>query len=115
MGPHSAMWAPAMLQLVWPHRPHSDMSARADTSYLADTKLLFLDPLEQKYATTTGLIRVQLPFDWAEFVADWFAMGPSRPYLFSLMDEIPSTAVLDSVFNSFIKRFLSRYIQLYDC
>ena len=65
-----------MLQLVWPHWPHLVMSTRADTLYLADTKFLFLDPLEQKRETTTGLIRPQLPPDWAEFVVDWFIMGP---------------------------------------
>ena len=86
------------------------MSTRVDTSYLADTKFLFLDPWEQKHETTTGLIRVQFPPDWVELVADWFAMGPSRPYLFSLMDEIPSTAMFDSVFDSFIKWFSARYI-----
>ena len=36
----------AMFQLVWPHRPHSVLSVRADTSYMADSTFLFLDPAE---------------------------------------------------------------------
>ena len=50
---------------------------------------------------TTGLIQVQLPPDWAELVADLFVMGPSCPYLFSLTEEITSTAVFDSIFLAF--------------
>ena len=41
----------------------------------------------------TSLIRIQLPSDWAEFVAHWFAMGLAWFYLFRLIDEIPSTAI----------------------
>ena len=59
-----------MLQLMWLHWLHSVMSAHADALYLADTKFSFLDPLEQKRATTAGLIRVQLPPNWVESVAD---------------------------------------------
>ena len=95
-----------MLQLVWLHCLHSVISAHADTLYLADTKFLFLDPLEQKRATTAGLIWVQLPPNWVEFVVDWFAMGMPRTYLFSWMDKIPTPAVFDSL----IKWFAAHYI-----
>ena len=86
------------------------MSQHADTLYLADTKFFFFEPSEQKHETTTGLSRVKLPPDWPEFVGDWFAMGPQRPYIFSLMDKIPTSAVFDSDFDPFIRRFSACYI-----
>ena len=36
----------AMFQLVWPHHLHSVLSVCIDTSYMADSTFLFLDPAE---------------------------------------------------------------------
>lgn len=93
-GPHMTWLARcqvvlAMLCLLWPHRPSSLVSARASDCYMADGMYLFVAPEREKRKTTSALIRVKFPPDWAGFVSEFLAMGPKRPWLFGLGPEAP--------------------------
>lgn len=106
----------AMLSVVWPHRPHSLVSVRAESCYLADGRFLFVSPAREKRKTCHAAIRLQLPALWLEFVSSFLELGPKgRPWLFSLDDVEPTPALHTSVFDMFIRRFSDAHIEPYDC
>lgn len=106
----------AMLSVAWPHRPQSLVSVRAGSCYLADGCYLFVSPAREKRKTTHAAIRLQLPAAWLEFFASFLELGPKlRPWLFSLDDVEPTTALHTSVFDMFVRRFAHAHVEPYDC
>ena len=69
----------------------------------------------EKVQATKGLIRVALPPLWAEFVAQFFALGPVRRWMFSQSDRATLPSLHSGVFALYVRRFSSAHLEPYDC